>query len=57
MANYNYQGSFLQKTNCNDQEKTRLLTAKVIEADQKKTNIIIARGYTNISGEHRHLYY
>lgn len=20
MANYNYQGSFLQKTNCNDQE-------------------------------------
>lgn len=55
MANYNYQGSILQKTNCNDQEKTRLL--EVIEADQKKTNIIIARGYTNISGEHRHLYY
>lgn len=28
MANYNYQGSFLQKTNCNDQEKTRILTAR-----------------------------
>lgn len=28
MANYNYQGSFLQKTNCNDQEKTRIMTAR-----------------------------
>lgn len=41
MANYNYQGSFLQKTNCNDQEKTRLLTA---------------RGYRSRSEENKHHY-
>lgn len=41
MANYNYQGSFLQKTNCNDQEKTRILTA---------------RGYRSRSEENKHHY-
>lgn len=41
MANYNYQGSFLQKTNCNDQEKTRILTA---------------RGYRRRSEENKHHY-
>lgn len=40
MANYNYQGSFLQKTNCN-QEKTRILTA---------------RGYRSRSEENKHHY-
>lgn len=41
MANYNYQGSFLQKTNCNNQEKTRILTA---------------RGYRSRSEENKHHY-